>query len=79
MSDVSCERMDSESENFEGSGSEAFLEVEVDGEDESEDPTTQIFPYMFEPRQLSLMARPEASPEEQFEERPSEQEGVDQW
>ena len=34
---------------------------------------------MLEPRQRSLMARPEANPEEQFKERPSEQEGVHQW
>ena len=34
---------------------------------------------MLEPRQRSLMARPEDSLEERFEERPSEQEGVHQW
>ena len=33
---------------------------------------------MLEPRQRSLMAWPEANPEEQFKERPSEQEDVHQ-
>ena len=79
MSDVSSERNDSESENFERSGSEAFLEAEIVRQDDSEDTTAEILPYMLEPRQRSLMARPEANPEEQFKERPSEQEGVHQW
>ena len=64
MSVVSSELNDSESENFDGSGSEAYLEVEIDGQDDSEDTTAEIY-----------VGATAANPEKQFEERLSEQEG----
>ena len=47
-------------------GAKLFFEVEVDGQDDSEDPTTDIVPYILEPRQRILVVMPEASTEEQF-------------
>ena len=76
MSDISRESSGSEDEIFEGSDSDAFLEVEIDGEDDFEDIPAEILPYMFEPRQRILQGRPEDQPRKEIL---SEQELEDQW
>ena len=66
MSDISRESSGSEDEIFEDSYSDAFLEVEIDGEDDLEDIPAEILPYMFEPRQQILEGRPEDQPCEEL-------------
>ena len=76
MSDISRESSGSEDESFEGSESDAFLEVEIDGEDDTADIPSEILPYMFEPRQHIVEARPEDQPRDEI---PPEQELEDEW
>ena len=79
MSDFSDDSSGSEGEIFEGSQSEGFLEVEIKGEEYFEDQSTEILPYMFEPRQQGLLSKPEELSVESCEEHASEAENVDKW